>query len=233
MFAKVFDQIYNSSIAEDWQVRVVFEDFLVLADIDGVVDMTPEAISRRTNVPLDIVEHAIKVLESPDPKSRRTEDEGRRIRLLDEHREWGWFIINYQHYREIASEEQRREKTRERVRKYRKKASCNASETVSNDSPSTSSFTSAYASLFSLPTFSSEFEAYIEHRKAKKIKTTDHALELMLKRLAERPEQAIEALQECMIRGWTAFKWEWLDKDKQKGSRYGNNDAEKGRFTSV
>ena len=39
----------------------------------------------------------------------------RRIARLDEHREWGWLIVNYEEYRKIASEEQRREKTLEEL----------------------------------------------------------------------------------------------------------------------
>lgn len=142
MFSKVFEQIFDSSIAENYKVRLVFEDLLTLADINGVVDKTHEAIARRTNVPIDIVRDAIAVLEQPDPKSRRPDADGRRIIRLDEHRDWGWFIVNYQHYRDIASEEQRREKTRERVRKYRGKEQCNAPVTLSNDSPSTSASSS-------------------------------------------------------------------------------------------
>ena len=49
MFAKFFQSIFDSSIADDWQLRIVFQDLLVLADKEGVVDMTSEAISRRTN----------------------------------------------------------------------------------------------------------------------------------------------------------------------------------------
>ncbi|HEU4345888.1 MAG TPA: hypothetical protein VFU31_30420, partial [Candidatus Binatia bacterium] len=93
---------------------------LKLCDIDGVVDMTHEAISRRTNVPIEIIRRGIDELEKPDPKSRNAAHEGRRIVRLDEHRDWGWLIVNYQHYRQIASEEQRREKTRLRTQKWRK-----------------------------------------------------------------------------------------------------------------
>lgn len=119
MFAKIFTQILDSSLAEDWQARVVFEDLLKLCDQNGVVDMTPEAIARRTNVPLDMVNHGIAELEKPDPRSRNPQHEGRRIVRLDEHRDWGWLICNYEHYRKIASDEQRREKTANRVRRFR------------------------------------------------------------------------------------------------------------------
>ena len=121
MFAKVFEQIYDSSIAENYLTRLVFEDMLTLADINGVVDKTHEAISRRTNVPIDVVKKGIVELEKPDGRSRRPDEDGRRIVRLDDHRDWGWLIVNYEYYRKIASEDQRREKTRSRVQKFREK----------------------------------------------------------------------------------------------------------------
>lgn len=129
MFGKIFDQIYDSSVAEDWTVRVVFQDFIVLADINGVVDKTPEAIARRTNVPLDVVLKAIATLEQEDVRSRSKEEGGRRIRRLDDHRDWGWEVVNYHKYREIASDDQRRAKTRERTKKWRDSAAAKSSVT--------------------------------------------------------------------------------------------------------
>jgi hypothetical protein len=120
MFAKVFEQIYDSSIADDFLVRLVFEDFLVLADRDGVVDMTPRAIAGRTNVPLEIVQRGIEKLSSPDPESRTPNHEGRRIMPLDQHRSWGWQIVNYQQYRDIRNEDGRKEYMRNYMRKRRK-----------------------------------------------------------------------------------------------------------------
>lgn len=121
MFAKIFTQILDSSLAEDYQTRHVFEDMLKLCDINGVVDMTAEAISRRANVPLELIQRGIAELERPDPRSRNPEHDGKRIVRLDEHRDWGWLIVNYAHYRQIASEEQRREKTLLRVQRHRDK----------------------------------------------------------------------------------------------------------------
>lgn len=120
-YGKIFDQIFDSSIAEDWQVRFVFEDFIVMADSNGVVDKTPESISRRTHVPLDIVLRAIKVLESPDPTSRNADFEGRRLVRLDEHRSWGWLIVSHEIYRNRKDDRDEREKTRERVANWRKR----------------------------------------------------------------------------------------------------------------
>lgn len=109
MFAKIFKQIFDSSIAENYRHRHVFMDLLVLADAEGVLDMTVEAIARRTNVPLEQVREAISALSSPDPQSRTGTDDGRRLLALDPGRAWGWRIVNYQEYRRIRDEEARRE----------------------------------------------------------------------------------------------------------------------------
>ena len=87
MYAKIFAQIYDSSIAENYQVRHVFMDLLVLADRDGVLDMTPQAIARRTNIPMKVLMSALSALEQPDDQSRSPEGDGRRITRLDPHRD--------------------------------------------------------------------------------------------------------------------------------------------------
>lgn len=121
MFAKVFGQIFDSSIAEDYNCRRMFMDLLVLADSTGAVDMTPEAISRRTNVPVEEVVKYVKDLCQPDAKSRSKLEEGKRLVPLDCNRDWGWKIVNYVHYRKIRDEASRREYFRDKQREYRKK----------------------------------------------------------------------------------------------------------------
>lgn len=121
MFAKVFGQIFDSSIAEDYNCRRMFMDLLVLADSEGVVDMTHEAIARRTNVPEAEVRKYIGDLSQPDSKSRSKLHDGKRIVPLDPNRDWGWIIVNYQHYREIRDEEARRTYFRDYQRDRRKK----------------------------------------------------------------------------------------------------------------
>lgn len=125
MFAKVFGQIFDSSIAEDYNCRRMFMDLLVLADSDGVVDMTAEAIARRTNVPLEQVSKYVAELQQPDESSRSKMEEGRRLVPIDEGRGWGWRIVNYRHYRQIRDEEARRSYFRDVKRKQRKREKAN------------------------------------------------------------------------------------------------------------
>lgn len=146
MYVKVFNQIFDSSIVEKPETRFTFVDMLILADVNGVIDMTHEAIARRTNRPLELIRQTITELEGPDPRSRTPDYEGARIKRLDDHRDWGWYIVNYEYFRKLARDEQRREKTRIRVQKHRAKLSvtqCNAPLRTGNDFPSASAYTSS------------------------------------------------------------------------------------------
>jgi hypothetical protein len=132
MYSKVFQQIFESSISEDHVVRHVFMDLLVLADRHGEVDMTPMAISRRTNVPIGIVSRALHALSQPDPHSRTQIEEGRRIALLDSHRDWGWRIVNFHHYNAMRNEDARREYFRDYKRRYRQELASKNNEIEEN-----------------------------------------------------------------------------------------------------
>ena len=142
MYAKVFAQIFDSSIADNYALRHFFMDMLVLADPNGVVDMTPTAIAARTRIPLKEVKKHLEELESSDRESRTPDHDGRRIAKIDEHRSWGWCILNYDRFRKIATELQRREKTAARTRKWREKQACDASVTL-GDAPVTPLYASA------------------------------------------------------------------------------------------
>ena len=111
MYGKLFAQMYEGSLGTEgpWQAIVTFQQLIILADKQGIVDMTPEALSRRTTIPLEIIKIGLAALEQPDLHSRTPDEEGRRITRLSDTREWGWHITNYSKYREIRSAEERKE----------------------------------------------------------------------------------------------------------------------------
>ena len=119
MYGKLFVSMYDGSLREDWIVMIVFQQMIILCDPDGVVDLTPEALSARTNIPLEHIAHAMRQLEKPDPKSRSQEKEGRRIIRLSENRDWGWEIVNHLYYRDLVDAEDKRKKARERKQRSR------------------------------------------------------------------------------------------------------------------
>lgn len=115
--------MYDGTLAGHWQAIVTMQQMIVLANEDGVVDMTPDAISRRTTIPLEIIRAGIEHLEKPDPLSRTPGDEGKRIELLDGHRPWGWRLVNFAKYRGLRNMEQKKEADRQRIAEKRKKIS--------------------------------------------------------------------------------------------------------------
>lgn len=129
MYGKLFVQMYDGTLATKgpWQALVTFQQMIILADAKGIVDMTPEAISRRTTIPLEIINIGLVALEQPDAESRTPELEGRRIVRLNAERTWGWAIVNYDHYRKIRSQEDRREYMKKYQRDRRAAAKKSAS----------------------------------------------------------------------------------------------------------
>lgn len=120
MYGKVFTTMFDGSLHGHWQAIVTLQQMIALADSEGVVDMTPEALSARTSIPLEIIRVGLAELEQPDPASRTPTEEGRRIVRLDPSRDWGWLIVNYKKYRAIRSAEERREYMRQYQRNRRR-----------------------------------------------------------------------------------------------------------------
>jgi len=121
MYGKIFHSIYDGTLAEDWRALITFQQLIVLCDADGVVDMTPQSISRRTGIPLEHIEHGLSVLIKPDPSSRTDNEDGRRLLPLSDSREWGWEIVNHKHYRDLRTANDRREYMRNYMKEKRSK----------------------------------------------------------------------------------------------------------------
>lgn len=109
MYGKLFASMFDGSLYGNWQAIVTFQQMIILADKDGTIEITPQALAARTSIPIDIIEHGIAVLESPDPYTRTSGEEGRRITRINPDRPWGWHITNHAHYRAIRTAEERRE----------------------------------------------------------------------------------------------------------------------------
>lgn len=103
MYVKLFGTILDSSIwTTDPETRVVWITMLAMADADGFVWASVDGLARRANVSLAACERALGLFLAPDNKSRTDPHDGRRIETAD----GGWFLLNYQKYREIRSRKQ-------------------------------------------------------------------------------------------------------------------------------
>lgn len=124
MYAKIFSSMFDGTLATvgPWEAVVTFQQLLILCEPDGTIDMTIDAISRRTTIPIEILKTGIETLEKPDEESRTPDEDGRRIMKLHDERSWGWRIVNYTKYRSFKTPEEKREYMREYMREYRKKS---------------------------------------------------------------------------------------------------------------
>jgi len=120
MYGKIFDTIFGSSIMEeDIEIRYIWMCMLTIADKEGFIDASIPSLARRFNVSEEAMSNTIERLLSPDPSSKTPDQDGRRIEPIRE--TYGWHIINYEKYRNIRDEDERREYMREYMKRYRKK----------------------------------------------------------------------------------------------------------------
>jgi len=233
VFAKIFGQIFDSSIAEDYNCRRMFMDLLVLADETGAVDMTHEAIARRTNVPLEDVKKYITQLCLPDPKSRSKVEEGKRLKLLNENRDWGWQVINYRHYRSLRDKEMMRSYFRDSMRKSRamKRKHESVKDTgltgLTTFNDLSQSLTSASASSSSLSVLVQEpFRNWIQFRLGfgRKPKNWKAMFEKQIEWLKQYPDaDQVEILNQSIRNGWQGL----FPPKRDKNSIQGRPGAEK------
>ncbi len=127
-FTKLDDNIDGSSVfREDDAVFKVWILLLAKARKDGIAPVSADYVASICRKSDEETERCLAVLEAPDPRSRSTNDDGRRIRRVD----GGYYIINYTKYRERADADGIREY--ERGRKNRQRGS-GGSDSESQDS---------------------------------------------------------------------------------------------------
>lgn len=119
MYARIYEQIFSSSIMEeDLETRYVWFCLLTLADKEGFVDITIPAIARRINLNEQAVTKAIEKFMLPDLSSRTPTSDGKRLEKIRD--TFGWKIINYLYYRDLRNEDSRREYMRNYMKERRK-----------------------------------------------------------------------------------------------------------------
>ncbi len=230
MYGKLFTQMYDGTLATKgpWQALATFQQLVILADKYGVVDMTADAIARRTTFPLEIIEMGIKALEQPDPGSRSSDLEGRRIVRLADHRDWGWRIVNYVHYRNMRSQEERREYMRKYQREYRsRKPDVNNVSNVNQSSKqyavSKRTTPTPSASLpADLPVEEGLWNQFKDNRRVLKAPVTPHAERLLVARLRKLIAAGGDGkliVEQSIERGWKGlFAIEGNGKDSHGGA---------------
>jgi len=119
-FTKLDSGIVNSTLwVHPHDVLRVWIAMLAQCNADGIVRAAAPALANLCMIPIDRMREILLLLESPDPDSRSSGDEGRRIKKI----EGGWQLVNYLAYRNARDQETRREQNRESQRRHRDKVS--------------------------------------------------------------------------------------------------------------
>jgi len=66
--------------------------------------------------------------------------------------------------------------------------------------------------------FTDALQGWIDSRKQLRKPATDHAVQLMLGKLSQKPGRAIAALNKCILSGWQGFEWTWMEGDRNNGA---------------
>ncbi len=137
-YSKLHASIIGSSLwTEGDSVRILFITLLAMCDKDGCVYGTRPGISRIAMVDPDESDDAWTVLMSPDKhssdKMRAPENEGRRIEEIP----GGFRLLNFEYYRGLRNDDDRREQNRQAQARFKAKVSQGKprSAKVSHDQP--------------------------------------------------------------------------------------------------
>lgn len=117
-YTKLFSSILHSTIwREPNHVRIVWITLLAMANKQGIADTSIPGLADAARIPLQDCEDALGRLKAPDPYSRSTDAEGRRIEAVD----GGFRLINHSKYREKMNADERREYLRIKQAEYRRR----------------------------------------------------------------------------------------------------------------
>lgn len=101
-YTPLFSTLTTGTLCGKWPDIGLWPIVLSMADRHGVVDCTQAYIAGVTGLALEEVRACMARFCKPDPGSRSDEHNGARLVLIDDHRDWGWRVVNHGMYREKA-----------------------------------------------------------------------------------------------------------------------------------
>jgi hypothetical protein len=101
-YTPLFDTLTKGTLCGKWPDIGLWPIVLSLADHRGHVDCHFGFIAGVTGLPVEEVEACMKRFCESDHESRTDGSSGARLVLLDDHRNWGWRVVNHEKYREKA-----------------------------------------------------------------------------------------------------------------------------------
>jgi hypothetical protein len=101
-YVPLFDSLTRGTLCGRWPDIGLWPIVLSLSDRNGIVDVTQHYLAGVTGLAVEEVKACMARFCEADPHSRSKEAAGARLVLLEDHRDWGWRIVNHAYYREKA-----------------------------------------------------------------------------------------------------------------------------------
>ena len=115
-----------------WQealpTKICWITLLAMSDRNGEIQASIPGLAVRAGITLSDCEAALKSFMSPDKYSRTTDDQGRRIEVI----EGGWALLNHEKYRAMSSKDDSKSSNSMRQARHRDKKRRNQPVTDSN-----------------------------------------------------------------------------------------------------
>ena len=226
-FTKLFSSITESTVwCEPDRTRLCWIAMLAMADRRGRVWASVPGLANRARVPLDDARIAIATFLAPDPDSRTPDHNGRRIEPI----EGGWCLINYEKYREMRDDDERREYQREWDRTKRVRNPIHPTDSDKILTPTTKAEAEAEAeaskpktrplspqeslqALLMLGVAKQVAVDWMAVRKAKNAPLTLTAINRLQNEAKKAGIDVARAVLICAERNWQSFNasWDWKD----------------------
>ena len=117
-YTKLFATIVTSTIwSESKETKILWVTMLALMNKQSVVEASVPGLAKIAGLTIEETEASLVVLQSPDPYSRSSEFEGRRVEKI----EGGWKMLNGDKYREKLRSQDRAEYNRIKQAEHRAK----------------------------------------------------------------------------------------------------------------
>jgi hypothetical protein len=118
MYGKHFESMYEGSMYGAGLGVFAVWGYVISHSRKGRVELNPVKLADTLGGTVEEIEKAIKVLRSPDPRSRNKLHEGKR---LVKEGEYQYFIPSWETYHEMKNADDRREYNRIKQREYRER----------------------------------------------------------------------------------------------------------------
>jgi len=248
MYGKFFKSAFSGSLMASGPEVFAVWAYVIAHTVESRVELNPRLLAAVIGSTPDRMEKAIEVLCSPDPCSRSQENEGRR---MVKEGAYQYFVVNHAKYKQIRSEEDRREYNKIKKREERQRKSATVKHDVidsqrqsslsANKEADTEADTEvkkkrntraasgtsvSVESLIADGVDAKHAEDWLAVRRSKRLVLTETAWLSIKAEAASCGISPAEAVMLAASNGWAGFKSAWVENVAQSAGRNSKSDVE-------